>query len=549
MENSNCISFRLKSKNNEYLIKIKLLDNEEPQKLEISLIHILKTGNISFLLQKSKEELINENKFLSEFNSIKEIFDYFVKIIKSHNMQIIKPNSHFIFSYYIEFFDKEKHLSIPILLPRETSPTKKSKKKIEKIEKEKLINKINKPSKPHDDDKKLLGAGEIVNKSVLSYEEQSSTNIIDEEKNILKDNNKSSLKNRLINFNNEKIVSDEKDECENFTAFINMNKDSFIVWTVKGKGIINIYDFKKNLKTKKEAHNDDINSIQYFHDNNGSIDYIISLSKLDDNIIKIWKLEYENDNNLLLMKSFENIFFKRELEIFCIFNNKEYNAKNSFLFIYGISLLIHKINDQDVNYDKNKEIICYKLDKDLNNVILGKDENNNDINYNSINNFYKVNYLDTYYDTNEKQLYLINCNEDNTEIIFNLFDNYIGYPFKYKDWNYYHRAFIKEINNVLKLFQLSTNSIVIWDIKKNEVEAFKYFDDICLFDFIFWNSDHLITLSDKKIITLKISGENIEIEDEKDKEKGFSRIKKINSPENSEFIIIIENHKVKYWSS
>ena len=138
MEN-NIISFRLKSSHNEYIITMKLLNDKEPQKLEISLIHILKTGNISFLLQKSKEELINENKFLSELNSIKEIFDYFVKIIKSHNMQIIKPNSLFIFSYYIEFFDKEKHLSIPILLPRETSPTKKSKKKIEKIEKEKLI--------------------------------------------------------------------------------------------------------------------------------------------------------------------------------------------------------------------------------------------------------------------------------------------------------------------------------------------------------------------------------------------------------------------------
>ena len=271
---------------------------------------------------------------------------------------------------------------------------------------------------------------------------------------------------------------------------------------------------------------------------------------MDDNIIKIWKIDYENENNLLLIKSFAKQFLKRDIEIFCIFNYNEYDTENSYIFMYETPLLMEELLGHHINEYKNKEIICYKLNTELDNIIWGKDEDNNVINYKSINNFYKINYLDTYYDIDEKQLYLINCNENNTEVIFNLFDNYIAYAFKYKDWNDYHSAFIKEINHVLKLFQLSANGIAIWDIKMNNEEpsAHIHFDDVCLFDFIFWNNGNLITLSDKKIITLDISGENIEVKDEKDKEKGFSKIRKIISPENSQIIVAIDDNKVKCWS-
>ena len=111
---NNCISFKLKSANNEYFITIRLLDDKETQKLEISLKHKLKTGDIDFLLQKSLEELICENNYLSQFNSIKEIFDYFIKIIKSQNMQIVKPITPNIDFYYMEFFDQEKQIYLQI---------------------------------------------------------------------------------------------------------------------------------------------------------------------------------------------------------------------------------------------------------------------------------------------------------------------------------------------------------------------------------------------------------------------------------------------------
>ena len=116
---NNCISFKLKSTNNEYFITIRLLDDKEPQKLEISLKHKLKDKDINFLLQKSKEELIKENSYLSQFNSLKEIFDYFIKIIKSQNMQIVKPNTPNINFYYIEFFDQEKQIYLQIYIPKE----------------------------------------------------------------------------------------------------------------------------------------------------------------------------------------------------------------------------------------------------------------------------------------------------------------------------------------------------------------------------------------------------------------------------------------------
>ena len=54
MEN-NIISFKLKSSHNEYIIKMKLLNDKKPQKLEISLKHILKDEEIIFQFKNQKE--------------------------------------------------------------------------------------------------------------------------------------------------------------------------------------------------------------------------------------------------------------------------------------------------------------------------------------------------------------------------------------------------------------------------------------------------------------------------------------------------------------
>ncbi len=390
-------------------------------------------------------------------------------------------------------------------------------------------------------------------KSCLSVLNNSqSINYVNQEKIILKENNNNiSFQNEPNNFSKEIIISDEKDEYENFTAFTNMNQNSIIVWTIKRKGILNMYDFNKKHSTKQEAHNNNINCVQYFYEHNIKKDYIISLSKLDEDTLKIWKIDYEEQNKLICVKIFEKQLFKREVEIFCIFNYNEYDDNNSFLFIYGNylnNINNRKINENNFNPNKNNEIICYKLNNEFDDIDWGIDKNENIIHEKTIDNSYKINYLDTYYIFEQRKLYLINCNENNTEIIEKRFDDYERKIFKYKDWNYYQSAFIKEINNNLKLFQLSINGIVIWDINKKEVEAFKYFENICLYDFLSWNDNYLVALGNENIFVLKIDGGNIEIKYNKEKTKGYSKIRKIITPEGYGIIVAIDDHKIKYWS-
>ena len=47
----NSLSFKLRSTNNEYLITIKLLNDIEPKKLEISLTHKLNTRDINHFIK------------------------------------------------------------------------------------------------------------------------------------------------------------------------------------------------------------------------------------------------------------------------------------------------------------------------------------------------------------------------------------------------------------------------------------------------------------------------------------------------------------------
>ena len=113
-----CSSFRLKSKNNYYIIEIKTLNKENPQKLEISLIHKLPIEDKKFFLQKSKDALTKENDIFSQFNSIQEIYNYLIKIIKSQQIKIIKPEIPEISNYFIYFFDQENQLDFQITIPK-----------------------------------------------------------------------------------------------------------------------------------------------------------------------------------------------------------------------------------------------------------------------------------------------------------------------------------------------------------------------------------------------------------------------------------------------
>ena len=51
------------------------------------------------------------------------------------------------------------------------------------------------------------------------------------------------------------------------------------------------------------------------------------------------------------------------------------------------------MNKYNYNAGRNKEIVCYKLDKNLNIIDWGKDEDGDYIYYKTINNYYKINFF------------------------------------------------------------------------------------------------------------------------------------------------------------
>ena len=596
MEDNYNLKFKINSANNQYLIEIKIINNDlDQKKLEISLIHKIKNTNIEYFAQYTKESLINENNILSQFKTIEEIYDYLIKFIMSKQFQIVKPS---LSNYYIYFFNEENKINFQILIPKKLDEKKEIMKLKQEIESyQKKLDDLESKVKEFNDDERSINnsnnhndiinndenkindeknekeedimnnlninnnnnnIGKCVSTEILQIKSegpsynininQSSSSI--KETYILKENNNYiSFKNAPKNFEEEKIISSEKEQCETFTAFMSKNENSIIVWTIKGYGIINLYDFKKDIHQKEEnAHTGNINCVQYFHDRNAYEDYIISLSKLDDTILKIWKIDDENDNKLILSKEFQKNYVNMNIEVFCIFNYTEYNKENSFLFIYGNKILKKKNNKYDYNISKNKEINVYKLNEDLNIITWEKDDNMEN-EYEIINNFYKINYLDTYYDFETKKLYLINCNENDIEVITELFNINRGTIFKYKDWGSHLSAFIKEIKSNKKLFDLSIKGIAIWNINNiDEPEAIMEIQDFCPFDLIAYNDDYLIVSGDKKLSILKIKDNNIKRVYDKNKKNKYTKVRKISLPNNSKLIVAIDDYKVKYWN-
>ena len=552
MENQYNILFRLKSSNNEYLINIQIIKDFKQLKLEISLTHKLIEGDIKFLLQSSKEELIKENNFLSKFSTIQDIFNYFIKIIKEQQIKILKPTTSY---YYINFYDTNEKKNFQILLPKKVEDNIKEIVELKRMieDQKKLLielhSEIEKISAIEKKDKYekigiCVDIDETIHNSCLSNFNQSISGIKDNY--ILKDNNNNISFNKLpCDFNNEIIISEEKDHCEYFTAFTSMNGNNVVVWTIKGKGLINLYNFEKETKQNIGAHMKTINCVQYFYVSQTNIEYIISLSQEDVSIFKLWKID--NECKLILQKEFYKSDFKKNIEIFCTFNCKEYDNENSFFFFYGKHFYNNKNNNYNFNSNINKEIFCYKLDNNLN-IINWKKNDGNEINYEIINNFYKINYLDTFYDFKNGNLYLININEKEVEVITELFDHNRGIIYNYKNWGFYLNAYIKEINGVLKLFVICIKGIIIWNIDNNVMpESFLEINDYCPIDFLSWNDKILILSGDKKFEILWLADNKLNRKNQKNKKTGYTKIRKINSPKGKELIVAIDDYKVKCW--
>ena len=542
MDDENNILFRLKSVNNEYEINLNLLNNLQPQILEITLTHKMNENNIIFFLERNREQLIKENENFSKFNTIQEIFNYIISLIKNQHIKIIRQNLSY---YYIQLSDVQKNIQFLILIPRkEVNYSKKEvKEEIESLKKQlkdcqKQINNLTEKISQ-------INTGDIYSNNNTGISVNSTISIVpiknEEWTTIYKENNNDiSFSNRPNKIKKQAIISKKEEQCENFTAFKCWNDDQIIVWTLREKGEIKLYNLKKDLYFRLEhAHSRNINCIQYFHDHKEYKEYIISLSQSDENILKIWLLDI---NNIILKKQFIKSEFNMNIEIFCTFNWKKYES--SFLFVYGEHMDNREVDGFIYNKVKSKDILCYKLDENLN-IVKGND--NEEMNYKKINNFYTVKNLDTYFDFDTEELYLINANINDVEIINDLFKTNRKKIFQYEKWNTHLSAFIKKLEDSLKLFEICLNGLIIWNLKNNEQPEYKYnIEDFCPFDLISWNKDYLFISGHDRILIFNASEKRIENTIYKDK-RGLSKIRKIDTPKSDELIVAIDNYQVKCW--
>lgn len=559
MEQNKEYNFKLKSTNNEYNLKLGIFTENNSKKLKIYLKHILTDKRpLEFSMQKEKDELIKENEFFNEFESVEQILEYLKDLIYSGLITIIKDSQVY---YNLNFFDRNKNKYFQILLLNREPNGIDLETEIEKL-KQSINNKTilmdilsTFDIKPDKGEK----AGDInnINNTISSLPSSNSGgngNKIDDDDipgNILKENNNNiSFNKNIFNLEKEKILSDEKEECENFTAFNLKNGKSMIVWSLKTKGDIILYSLEERQKNiYKDAHTNNINSIQYFHDHNAHKEYIISLSKSDDDVLKFWEI---NDEKISLehKKSFNKIFLERNVEIFCTFNYSEFNNSESYIFLWGES--IYEQNIYDINIEKKIGIAIFQINEDLNQIAWDENNKNKDKNeekqyFKIINNINKIKNLDTFYDFTTKELYLINCNESLIEVIKNPLSKYSASVFKYKDWNFHCNAFIKKINDELKLIEANINGIIIWDIKTKKPELIYSLENFCPFDIISLNRHNIFVSGNDAFLILKINEGNIELKLKINKVKGYTKVRKITTPEANECVVAIDNHQIKYW--
>ena len=351
---------------------------------------------------------------------------------------------------------------------------------------------------------------------------------------IHKENNKEILfKKKPDLINDKRYITDSNlnEECEFFTAF-NFSiggQQPIIVWTTKNdnKTIYLMNWATKKPYQEKNAHNAKINSFQYYYKDNGgnnkeNNDYIISLSYNDKETLKIWNIDLNSNLNLITT-------IMKRISCFCMFSNKYYDANNTVLIAY-------------IKKNAQKNIFFWKLDNDF--KFLENDESSK-----NMQAFNDVNYLDIFYYRKNNEIYLINCNNHDVNVILDPF-TYNDIKNKIFDKSISHlNAFIIEKDNHLKLFDANLEGIFIWDynnyILEKEIKCGVCFD-MCIWDEKFlWAS----TFEGFKLIQIE-EGEIIKtIDEDNSKRRNGSKIRKISSLIEYESIIGIDsNRKLCLWT-
>ena len=269
-----------------------------------------------------------------------------------------------------------------------------------------------------------------------------------------------------------------------------------------------------------------MDSLIYFHneilqENN---DFIISLSKRDEDIIKIWNIiDKDTGIDLVLNKTIEKKDIGKNIEYFCMFNNANYNREYNYLFIYGEYIT----KDLENNQEPSQNINFYILDKGFKFTKY----------HGSINNSSKIKFLDTFYDKMKNTLYLLSSNDDQINLIVNpLKDknnelNGISFTttFEHRNGNNYHNAFMAKIDNKIELFDSNIDSIKIWDIDNNEnpIKIIDINNNAFIYDMCLWNSNYLLVSTNKGFQIIDIEKEKqINILDECNN-KNYTKVRKI----------------------
>ena len=356
--------------------------------------------------------------------------------------------------------------------------------------------------------------------------------------NIFKENNNTiTYSCEPIQLNDEKIINYNKmEKCDIFTAFNLPNNSSIIVWTIKEENntsqfFINIkntnYDNNEEEIFNVNAHKKQINNLQYFHNEHNNNDFIISLSKNDDEILKIWQIIDQKSLNHFKTLNLD-FFNRRKIKNFCTFNNQKYSKTQSYIFVYN-----------ENNNNVNKNISCYYFDDNFNpifnNKSIGCDNNNLYDNHN-------INYLDTFYEKSQNKLFLINCNDNNVNITENPLNN--GNTISYKDDAMFHlSAFIAERNNNIELFESNNKGIYIWDIYNTDQPKIKILYDYIIYDICLWNDNYLCASTSEGFHLIHIEKKQIKIRIDSYDRNFYSKVRKIKTHLDNRIIIGINHNK------
>lgn len=353
---------------------------------------------------------------------------------------------------------------------------------------------------------------------------------------IFKENNNQIVYgHKPVNSGKKKLISKEE-ECETFTAFQNLIP--IVAWTYKKtSNVINIKNLNSNddnIFSAEEIHKKKIDSLIYFHNDNldKDNDYIISFSKEDINMLIIWKILNDINIELESFKILTKNDIQRRISCFCVFSNKNF-SENNYFFLYE-----EKQNEEIFSNISSLQLIQFdnefkKVKKTL-----------------SIENKETVQYLDTYYHQNQTQLYLINCNNNNVQIIIFQKDNdknISKIEFKKPGITCHFCGFIVERNKSLELFESNIEGIYIWDINgKNENPKIKIEIKSTVSDMCILNDDYLCvsTLDGFQVIQISKSEISFSLkESEKKKGERRSKIRKIVTAQEHRSIIGLDKNK------